>query len=108
MAPPIAKVLATIVTALTIRLFALLGPVIVGQAQSQDDGMKEENQEKIEDEEIHGKIVPVTLQWRKITCTLSDKAKKLVSFFEFIGNFARLRHCPQTVQLKEILGFSSK
>lgn len=80
MAPPIAKILATLVAALAIRIFALPGPVIPGQTQSQDDDRKEEDQENNEDEEVHGNIVPVTLQWRNITCTLSDKSRKLTRF----------------------------
>lgn len=80
MAPPIAKILATLVAALAIRIFALPGPVILGRTQSQDDDRKEEDQENNEDEEVHGNIVPVTLQWRNITCTLSDKSRKLTRF----------------------------
>lgn len=80
MAPPIAKILATLVAALAIRIFALPGPVIVGRTQSEDEDRKEEDQENNEDKEIHGKIVPVTLQWRNITCTLSDKSRKLTRF----------------------------
>lgn len=80
MAPPIAKILATLVAALAIRIFALPGPVIVGRTQSQDEDRKEEDQENNEEKEIHGKIVPVTLQWRNITCTLSDKSRKLTRF----------------------------
>lgn len=80
MAPPIAKILATLVAALAIRIFALPGPVIVGRTQSQDEDRKEEDQENNEDKEILGKIVPVTLQWRNITCTLSDKSRKLTRF----------------------------
>lgn len=80
MAPPIAKILATLVAALAIRIFALPGPVIPGRTQSQDDDRKEEDQENNEDEEVHGNIVPVTLQWRNITCTLSDKSRKLTRF----------------------------
>nr|ATB19624.1 putative ABCG7 [Thuja plicata] len=74
----IAKIIATLVAALAIRKFALPGPAIVGNNQKG----KNENEEDTNssEEELQGGIVPVSLQWRNITCTLSDKAGKTMRF----------------------------
>ncbi|GLJ09395.1 hypothetical protein SUGI_0108540 [Cryptomeria japonica] len=74
----IAKIIATLVAALAIRIFALPGPAIVGNSQKG----KNENEEdrNSNEEELQGGIVPVSLQWRNITCTLSDKAGKTMRF----------------------------
>nr|ATB19622.1 putative ABCG7 [Juniperus scopulorum] len=74
----IAKILATLVAALAIRIFALPGPAIVGNNQKGTNENEEDTYSN--EEELQGGIVPVTLQWRNITCTLSDKAGKTMRF----------------------------
>nr|ATB19616.1 putative ABCG7 [Juniperus flaccida] len=74
----IAKILATLVAALAIRIFALPGPAIVGNNQKGTNENEEDTYSN--EEELQGGIVPVSLQWRNITCTLSDKAGKTMRF----------------------------
>nr|ATB19625.1 putative ABCG7 [Callitropsis nootkatensis] len=74
----IAKILATLVAALAIRIFALPGPAIVGNNQKGTNENEEDTNSS--EEELQGGIVPVSLQWRNITCTLSDKAGKTMRF----------------------------
>nr|ATB19621.1 putative ABCG7 [Juniperus procera] len=74
----IAKILATLVAALAIRIFALPGPAIFGNNQKGTNENEEDTYSN--EEELQGGIVPVSLQWRNITCTLSDKAGKTMRF----------------------------
>nr|ATB19617.1 putative ABCG7 [Juniperus indica] len=74
----IAKILATLVAALAIRIFALPGPAIVGNNQKGTNENEEDTNSS--EEELQGGIVPVSLQWRNITCTLSDRAGKTMRF----------------------------
>uniref|UniRef100_A0A0D6R7E5 ABC transporter domain-containing protein n=1 Tax=Araucaria cunninghamii TaxID=56994 RepID=A0A0D6R7E5_ARACU len=76
MANGIAKIIATFAVALAIRVFALPGPAIL-----HDDGKKEDEEEEYNAKgDSPGKIVPFSLQWRNITCTLSDRAGKKMRF----------------------------
>nr|ATB19620.1 putative ABCG7 [Juniperus phoenicea] len=74
----IATILATLVAALAIRIFALPGQAIVGNNQKGTNENEEDTYSN--EEELQGGIVPVSLQWRNITCTLSDKAGKTMRF----------------------------
>lgn len=74
----IAKILATLVAALAIRIFALPGSAIVGNNQKGTNENEEDTNSS--EEELQGGIVPVSLQWRNITCTLSDRAGKTMRF----------------------------
>nr|ATB19618.1 putative ABCG7 [Juniperus microsperma] len=74
----IAKILATLVAALAIRIFALPGSAIVGNNQKGTNENEEDTNSS--EQELQGGIVPVSLQWRNITCTLSDRAGKTMRF----------------------------
>eukprot|EP00252_Welwitschia_mirabilis_P025448 TRINITY_DN793_c0_g1_i1.p1 TRINITY_DN793_c0_g1~~TRINITY_DN793_c0_g1_i1.p1 ORF type:complete len:686 (-),score=108.11 TRINITY_DN793_c0_g1_i1:381-2438(-) len=81
--PNLAKLIATLVAALAVRVLALPGPVIIGGRAKKCDEEEEEGEMVSELSEENGfrrSIVPVTLHWRNITCTLSDKAGRLTRF----------------------------
>lgn len=74
----IGQLLAAVAAALLLRLFSSPGPAIVPENEDafDDDGERgSENDEAT----ITGKVLPVTIRWSNITCSLSDKSTNTVS-----------------------------
>ncbi|XP_015076190.1 ABC transporter G family member 7 isoform X2 [Solanum pennellii] len=75
----IGQLLAAVAAALLLRLFSSPGPAIVPENEDafDDDGERgSENDEAT----ITGKVLPVTIRWSNITCSLSDKSTNTVRF----------------------------
>lgn len=71
----VGHVLAAVAAALLLRFFS--GP---GPALSIDDAAEDEQEADADDGAPDSrKIAPVTIRWRNVTCSLSDKSPKPVS-----------------------------
>ncbi|KAL5761107.1 hypothetical protein ACOSQ2_019945 [Xanthoceras sorbifolium] len=81
------QVLAAVAAALLVRLFSGPGPALLPENEySSGDGDEDEKNDAAADSDttgeaqVPGKIFPVTIRWRNITCSLSDKSSKSVRF----------------------------
>ncbi|KAK4715510.1 hypothetical protein R3W88_013848 [Solanum pinnatisectum] len=75
----VGQLLAAVAAALLLRLFSSPGPAIVPENEDvpNDDGERgSENDEAT----VTGKVLPVTIRWTNITCSLSDKSANTVRF----------------------------
>lgn len=76
------QILAAVATALLFRLFSGPGPAISPEAEQEDlDDDDFARDSESGDSTADGKVFPVTIRWRNITCSLSDKSSKSVSSF---------------------------
>ncbi|GLU04659.1 hypothetical protein SLE2022_217970 [Rubroshorea leprosula] len=74
----VGQILAAVAAALLFRLFSGPGPALVPENEPDGEG---ENDDVAGDEApVTGKVSPVTIRWRNITCSLSDKSSKSVRF----------------------------
>ena len=73
------QVLAAAAVALLLRLFSGPGPALVPDDGEFNDDDKNNDFSGNDEAPIPGKVVPVTIRWRNITCSLSDKSNKQVS-----------------------------
>ncbi|EEF35762.1 abc transporter, putative [Ricinus communis] len=71
------QVVAAAAVALLLRLFSGPGPALLPE---DDDEKKNDNDFSGEEAPITDKVVPVTIRWSNITCSLSDKSNKHVRF----------------------------
>ncbi|CAO2830154.1 unnamed protein product [Amaranthus hypochondriacus] len=73
----VGQVLVAVAAALFVRLYSGPGPVLLPE-----DGVDDDNCEYVDADEtpIDGKVFPVTIRWRNITCSLSDAKSKSVRF----------------------------
>lgn len=71
----VAQLLAALATAFFLRLASAPRPALPGLA---DDDKSDDGGEAPSSGENH--VVPVTLHWRSLTCSLNDKSGKLVPF----------------------------
>lgn len=69
----VAQILTAVAAALLLRLFSGPGPALLPEDETVDDGGEEDS--------LPGKVSPVTILWKNITCSLSDKSTKSVSLF---------------------------
>ncbi|KAL3636016.1 ABC transporter G member 7 [Castilleja foliolosa] len=69
----IGQLLAAVAAALLLRLFSAPGPELLPESLLEDEEEKDDAPKK-------GKVVPVTIKWSNINCSLSDKSSKLVRF----------------------------
>lgn len=78
-------VLAAVAVSLLLRLFTGPGPALVtdnDSAYGDDDEINNVAEDNGDGETpVDGKVFPVTIRWRNITCSLSDKYSKSVRFF---------------------------
>ena len=74
------QILAAVATALLFRLFSGPGPALPPEADQEDRDDFAGDSESGEST-ADGKVLPVTIRWRNITCSLSDKSSKSVSSF---------------------------
>ncbi|CAK7326699.1 unnamed protein product [Dovyalis caffra] len=73
----VGQVLAAAAVALLLRLFSGPGPALIPEDEFPDD---ERNDAAGDDFPDTGKVVPVTIRWSNITCSLSDKSSKSLRF----------------------------
>ncbi|XP_041014741.1 ABC transporter G family member 7 isoform X1 [Juglans microcarpa x Juglans regia] len=78
----VGRVLVAVAAALLLRLFSGPGPALLPDTEPED---REDNEEFDGDGDageaaVLGKVLPVTIRWRNITCSLSDKSSTLVRF----------------------------
>ncbi|KAG2700779.1 hypothetical protein I3760_06G013200 [Carya illinoinensis] len=78
----IGQVLIAVAAAFLLRLFSGPGPALLPDTEPED---REDNEEFDGDGDageapVPGKVLPVTIRWRSITCSLSDKSSTLVRF----------------------------
>ncbi|KAF5442328.1 hypothetical protein F2P56_034998 [Juglans regia] len=80
----VGRVLVAVAAALLLRLFSGPGPALLPDTEPED---REDNEEFDGDGDgdageapVPGKVLPVTIRWRNITCSLSDKSSTLVRF----------------------------
>lgn len=80
------QLLAAVAVTLLLRVFSGPGPALLPDnnesVASDDDDQSDDVAEGNDSSEaqVDGKVVPVTIRWRNITCSLSDKSSKSVSF----------------------------
>ena len=75
----VGQILVAVAAALFVRLFSGPGPALLPE-----DGVDDDNYEYDDADEtpIDGKVFPVTIRWRNITCSLSDaKSKSVISLY---------------------------
>lgn len=72
------QALAAVATALLLRLISGPGPALSPEADAGDD-YTDAIDDEAETPDV-GKVVPVTIRWRNINCSLSDKSSAAVSF----------------------------
>lgn len=73
------RILAALAAAFFFRAISGAGPALPQAEEADED--KEEQRDSAGDEDASGSasVVPVTIRWRSITCTLSDKRGGRVS-----------------------------
>ncbi|KAJ4829355.1 ABC transporter G member 7 [Turnera subulata] len=77
----VGQVLTAAAVALLIRLFSGPGPALLPEEVDIDvDFDADDDDNSSEEPPAPGKVVPVTIRWRGITCALSDKSSKSVRF----------------------------
>ncbi|KAK4263898.1 hypothetical protein QN277_029253 [Acacia crassicarpa] len=75
------QVLAAVAVTVLVRLFSGPGPVLPPEAENEDHGDGEEKDDADESGgPVSGKVFPVSIRWRNISCSLSDKSSKSVRF----------------------------
>lgn len=77
----VGQALAAVAAALLLRLLSGPGPALSPETEAGDDD-NDATDDKGETP-ISWKLVPVTIQWRNINCSLSDKSSTSVSFHLF-------------------------
>lgn len=72
------KALAAVAAAFLLRLFSGPGPELSPEMEAEDNDIEHQNDA---DATVNGKVYPVTIRWRNITCSLSDKSSTSVIFY---------------------------
>lgn len=75
------QLLVAVAAAFLVRLFSGPGPALL--LDNEVEGEKNDPSGEYDDDEedpIDGKVFPVSIRWRNITCSLSDKSSKAVRF----------------------------
>lgn len=81
----VGQLLAAVAAALLLRLISAPGPAIFPENEDvpdDDGGRGSENGEA----PVTGKVLPITIKWTNITCSLSDKSSNTVSSLHFFSN----------------------
>ncbi|KAE8022814.1 hypothetical protein FH972_008583 [Carpinus fangiana] len=78
----VGRILVAVAAALLVRLFSGPGPALLPEVEP--DGHDDEDDFSGDDDAgespFAGKVFPVTIRWRNITCSLSEKSSKSVRF----------------------------
>lgn len=87
----VGQILAAVTAALLLRLFSGPGPAYLPETETEE----EENDGAVSDDEasVSDKVYPVTIRWTNITCGLSDKASKSVSFWFYDNSVVLFNAC---------------
>lgn len=72
------QLLVAVGAALLLRVFSAPGPAAL-LLDNEEDDEDEMNGDAGEDATVTGKVLPVTIKWTNITCSLSDKSSQSVS-----------------------------
>lgn len=82
----VGQVLVAVAAALLVRLFSGPGPALFPEVEPDDHDDKEDfsGDDDAGESPFAGKFFPVTIRWRNITCSLSDKSSKSVTSFFFL------------------------
>lgn len=83
----VGRALAAVAAALLVRLFAGPGIALLPENEADYDYAETEDG----GDSSPGKIRPVTIRWRNITCSLSDKSSKSVSTFLLLLHVSETR-----------------
>ncbi|KAL4301667.1 hypothetical protein GQ457_10G029600 [Hibiscus cannabinus] len=76
----VGQILAAMAAALLIRLFSGPGPAISPEDETSDENGEDVSVDGDDAPPSAGKVFPVTITWRNINCSLSDKRSKSVRF----------------------------
>lgn len=82
----VGQVLVAVAAAFLVRFISGPEPALPPEHEIElEDGEKEDGDVQVDEEEApaSGKVTPVTIRWRNISCSLSDKSAKSVSFLLF-------------------------
>lgn len=71
----VGRLLAAVAAAMLVRIFSGPGIALLPENEADDDFS---DTEETGDDSSPGKVRPVTIRWRNITCSLSDKSSKSV------------------------------
>lgn len=83
------QALAAVAAVLLLRLFSGPGPALLPDTEltdHDDDGDDDVIEDKGETP-VGGNVIPVTIRWRNITCSLSDKSSKSVSLCFLLSTY---------------------
>lgn len=84
----VGRVLAAVAAAMLVRLFSGPGIALLPENDADGDFSETEGSGGEEDgDSSPGKVRPVTIRWRNITCSLSDKSSKSVRTLVFLACF---------------------
>lgn len=79
----VGRLLAAVAAAMLVRLFSGPGIALLPENDTDDDFSETEGAGEEDGDSSPGKVRPVTIRWRNITCSLSDKSSKSVRTFSF-------------------------
>lgn len=77
-------ILAAAAVTLLVRLFSGPGPVLSPENENEDHGDEEERDVNGGEAPVPGKVLPVTIRWSNVTCSLFDKSSQPVSSRRFV------------------------
>lgn len=78
----VGQILAAVAAALLFRLFSGPGPAMLSDNESEDDRNEIDGDGEGGEAPTSGNVFPVTIRWSNITCSLSDRSNKSVSYSE--------------------------
>lgn len=94
----VGQILAAVAAALLFRLYSGPGPAMLPENEAEDDGDEIAGDGQGGEAPMTAKVFPVTIRWRNITCSLSDKSAKSVSYLKSEN---RCRYVAEEVQEKK-------
>lgn len=82
----VGRVLVAVAAALLFRLFSGPGPALLpdSEPEGHDENDEFDGDGGAGEKLVPGNFFPMTIRWRNITCSLSDKASKSVTSFSFL------------------------
>ncbi|CAN4124925.1 unnamed protein product [Withania somnifera] len=76
----VGQLLAAVAAALLLRFFSAPGPAIFPEKEDVPDDDNSERGSENGETAVTGKVLPVTIKWTNITCSLKDKSSNTVRF----------------------------
>lgn len=80
------QIVAAVAVSFLVRIFSAPGPALLPENDNDDDVPSNDSPDG-EPPTPSGKVMPVTIRWNSINCSLSDKSSKSVSFYSFTFSF---------------------